>query len=81
MSTAGGRITAPASLPSVKTEGTEQIAVGAVNGGGPTITLRSTEGEIVVRSADERPAAEAPAPPRPPSPPSPPKLERELVPR
>jgi hypothetical protein len=77
----GGQISAPASLPAVKTEGGEQHAAGAVNGGGPTITLRSTGGEIVVRSADDAPSAEAPAPPQPPRPPSAPKLERKLVPR
>ncbi|MEO7274288.1 MAG: DUF4097 family beta strand repeat-containing protein [Vicinamibacterales bacterium] len=77
----GGQITAPGSLPAVKTEGREQHAAGPVNGGGPTITLRSTEGEIVLRSGDEAPAAEAPLPPRPPRPPSAPTLERKLVPR
>ena len=46
-------ITAPASWPAVKTEGNEQHASGPVNGGGPTITLRSTQGEIVVRDADD----------------------------
>ena len=49
-----------------------------VNGGGPTITLRSTQGEIVVRNAGDPTPAEAPAPPRPPRPPSAPKLERKL---
>jgi DUF4097 and DUF4098 domain-containing protein YvlB len=78
VSTAGGQITAPAAWPGVKTEGSEQHAKGAVNGGGPTITLRSTQGEIVVRSADDPRPAEAPAPPHPPRPPVPPKLERRL---
>ena len=70
-----------ASWPAVTTEGNEQHASGAVNGGGPTITLRSTQGEIVVRDADDPAPAERPAPPRPPRPPSAPKLERKLEPR
>ena len=77
ISTAGGQITAPASWPAVKTEGKEQHVSGAVNGGGPIISLRSTEGEIVVRNAGQPASAEAPAPPRPPRPPAP-KLERKL---
>jgi len=81
VSTAGGQITAPASWPAVKTEGNEQHASGSVNGGGPTITLRSTQGEIVVRDAGDPMPAEAPAKPRPPRPPSAPKLERKLEPR
>ena len=80
-STAGGQITAPASWPAVTTEGNEQHASGSVNGGGPAITLRSTQGEIVVRDADDPAPAERPAPPRPPRPPSAPKLERKLEPR
>jgi DUF4097 and DUF4098 domain-containing protein YvlB len=75
VSTAGGQITAPAAWPAVKADGTEQHAKGAINGGGPTITLRSTQGEIVVRSADDPAPPRRPAPPRPPAPP---KLERRL---
>ena len=77
-STAGGQISAPASWPAVKTAGSEQHASGAVNGGGPIITLRSTQGEIVVRDAGDPVPAGVPAPPRPPRPPSAPKLERKL---
>ena len=61
------RITRRTTWPAVKTEGDEQHAAGAVNGGGPTITLRATQGEIVVRSADDRPTAATAATRRPPA--------------
>lgn len=76
-----GRITVPEGLADVKVEGAEQRAVAAVNGGGPTLTLRGTHGEIVVRSAESPLTPEAP--PRPPAPPSPPapKTLQKLEPR
>ena len=52
LSTDGGRIVLPDSLLTVTTSGDEQRAAGAVGGGGPTITLRATRGEIVLRSPD-----------------------------
>ena len=76
VATGGGRITVPSGVVEVKTDNAEQRAVGPVNGGGPTITLRATNGEIVVRGADSEEAPLAPKPPRPPHPPLPPKLER-----
>jgi DUF4097 and DUF4098 domain-containing protein YvlB len=76
VATAGGRITVPEKLFDVKVDGAEQRASGAVNGGGPTITLRATHGEIVVRAPESERTPDAPHPPRPPRPPAPPKLER-----
>jgi hypothetical protein len=43
-----GRLTIPEGLLQVTNSGTEQRATGAVKGGGPTITLRSTRGRITV---------------------------------
>jgi DUF4097 and DUF4098 domain-containing protein YvlB len=80
ITTGGGRISVPDKLGDskieVKGDDAEQRASAAVNGGGPTITLRSTHGEIVVRTADSVRMPEAPEPPSPPRPPKPPKLER-----
>ena len=44
-----GRLTVPAGLPEVKTTENEQRATGAVGGGGPTVTLRSSRGNITIR--------------------------------
>ncbi|MCA1561904.1 MAG: hypothetical protein LC753_17445 [Acidobacteria bacterium] len=43
-----GRLTLPDGLLQVTDSGTERRAAGAVKGGGPTITLRSTHGSITV---------------------------------
>lgn len=43
-------ITLPDGLLDVKASGTEQRASGAVRGGGPTVTLRSSRGNIVISS-------------------------------
>jgi Putative adhesin len=45
-----GQLTVPEGLLEVKTSENEQRASGAVAGGGPTITLRSSRGDIIVRS-------------------------------
>jgi hypothetical protein len=45
------KITLPDGLLDVKSSGTEQRASGAVRGGGPTVTLRSSRGAIVVTDA------------------------------
>jgi DUF4097 and DUF4098 domain-containing protein YvlB len=80
VTTGGGRITVPDKLGDtkvdVKTDGSEQRASAAVNGGGPTITLRATHGEIVVRTPDSVRMPESPEAPAPPRPPKPPKPER-----
>ncbi len=44
-----GRLTVPPGLPEVKTTDNEQRATGAVGGGGPTVTLRSSRGNITIR--------------------------------
>jgi hypothetical protein len=44
-----GRLTVPPGLPDVKTTENEQRATGAVGGGGPTVTLRSSRGNITIR--------------------------------
>jgi hypothetical protein len=44
-----GRLTVPQNTVTVSTSGSEQRASGAVKGGGPTITLRSRLGDIIVR--------------------------------
>lgn len=44
-----GRVTVPDKTVTVTTSGSEQRASGAVKGGGPTITLRSRHGSIIVR--------------------------------
>jgi hypothetical protein len=74
IATAGGRITVPEGLVDVTSHGGEQRASGSVGAGGPTITVRATEGEIVLRGSDALPRAEAPEPPRPPRPPAAPDL-------
>ena len=45
-----GSITLPADTPEVNTSGEERRASGAINGGGPTITLRSEHGSITLRA-------------------------------
>jgi hypothetical protein len=45
-----GSITLPAGTLEVSASGEERRAMGAINGGGPTITLRSEHGSITVRS-------------------------------
>lgn len=76
----GGRISAPDKLGdskiAVKVENAEQRASGVVNGGGPTITVRATRGEIVLRTPDSVRMPEAREPPKPPAPPRPPKLSK-----
>jgi hypothetical protein len=47
-----GRITLPDGALSVTTSGQQQRASGAVRGGGATITIRTTRGDITVRSRD-----------------------------
>lgn len=80
ITTGGGQISVPDKLGDstidVKVDGAEQRASAAVNGGGPTITLRATHGEIVLRTPDSVRMPEAPEPPAPPRPPKPPKAER-----
>ncbi len=46
---ANGRLTVPENTVTVNTSGTERRASGAVKGGGPTITVRSGQGDIIVR--------------------------------
>ena len=43
-----GSLTVPPGLPEVKTTENEQRATGAVGGGGPTVTLRSSRGNITI---------------------------------
>jgi hypothetical protein len=45
-----GSITLPSELLEVATNGEERRATGPINGGGPTLTLRSARGDITVRS-------------------------------
>jgi len=45
-----GRLTVPEGFLEVKSTDTEQRASGAIGGGGPTITLRASRGNIIVRS-------------------------------
>jgi hypothetical protein len=73
--TSGGELNLPEKLAPVEVDGAEQKASRAINGGGPTITLRATQGEIVVREAGWPERPDAPRPPAPPRPP-PPKLYR-----
>jgi hypothetical protein len=44
-----GSLTVPPGLPEVKTTENEQRASGAIGGGGPTVTLRSSRGNITIR--------------------------------
>jgi hypothetical protein len=44
-----GRITIPEGLVETKTTGPEQRATGSIAGGGPTVSIRSSRGEITVR--------------------------------
>ena len=67
------QITAPSSLPSVKTDGNEQRASGRVGGGGPTITLRASRAAITLKIDDGTTAPATPAPTSPPAPPRPPR--------
>jgi hypothetical protein len=76
VATSGGRITAPEGLIEITSDEGEQRASGSVRGGGPMITVRAREGEIVLRSSGSPPRDEAPARPRPPRPPAPPELRR-----
>jgi hypothetical protein len=45
-----GRVTVPGGLLEVTTRDAEQRATGEIGGGGPTMTLRSSRGEIVLKS-------------------------------
>jgi hypothetical protein len=45
-----GRLTVPEGLLEVKTTDNEQRASGAIGGGGPTITLRSSRGNITIKT-------------------------------
>jgi len=61
--TGGGRIVVPDKYIDVKTEGQEQHATGPIHGGGPVVTLRAADGEIVIRlpeSERSTPPAEKP---------------------
>ena len=58
------QLTLPAGLPEVKATDTEQRATGPVGAGGPTITLRSSRGPIVVKENENEKPEEAPKPPR-----------------
>jgi hypothetical protein len=81
LTTGSGTITAPEGYPSVETQGTGQRLAGAISGGGPAITLRAADGDIVIRTAGSAPAPRParrernPGPPKPPRPPAPPRLE------
>ena len=44
-----GRLTVPEGMLEVKTTDNEQRASGAIGGGGPTITLRSSRGNITIK--------------------------------
>ncbi len=48
-----GRVTMTDGAVPVSTSGEEQRATGAVRGGGPTITIRSTRGDIVVKPKEK----------------------------
>jgi hypothetical protein len=56
------QLTLPAGLPEVQTTANEQRATGPVGGGGPTITLRSSRGPIVVKEAEHKKREDAPKP-------------------
>jgi hypothetical protein len=71
--TAGGRISVAENVAAVTTDGTEQRATGRLLGGGPTVTLRATEGEITIRAPG---SLEPPTPPAPPAPPRPPEPQQ-----
>ncbi len=74
VATSGGSISTPDNLVEVISDHDEQRASGAVNGGGPTLTLRAAHGELVLRAEGStlKPRApERPTPPRPPRPPDP----------
>jgi hypothetical protein len=45
-----GRISVPPGTLQVATSGTEQRASGPIRGGGPTITIRTTKGDVTVRT-------------------------------
>ena len=65
-----GRLSVPEGMLEVKTTDNEQRASGAIGGGGPTITLRSSRGNITIKTKapavaevalSVRPACELPA--------------------
>jgi len=45
-----GRLTVPPGLVEVKTAENEQRAAGAIGGGGPTLTLRASRGNITIKT-------------------------------
>jgi hypothetical protein len=74
--TSGGELNLPEKLARVTVDGAEQKASAAINGGGPTLTLRATQGEIVIRESGSAERPDPPSPPPPPRPPAAPKLNR-----
>jgi len=50
-----GRLTVAPGLPEVTTREDEQRSIGPVGGGGPTITLRASRGNITIKTADVTP--------------------------
>jgi hypothetical protein len=51
-----GQLTVPAGLIEVKRSETEQRAAGPIGGGGPTLTLRASRGNITIKKAEPKPA-------------------------
>jgi hypothetical protein len=49
-----GRLTLPPGLLEVKTTDNEQRASGAIGGGGPTVTLRSSRGDIRIKTSEPK---------------------------
>ncbi len=80
LTTGGGSITAPDGYPPVESQATGQRMAGSVAGGGPAVTLRAADADVVIRTPGSAPAPRParregmPAPPKPPRPPAPPRL-------
>ena len=49
-----GRLAVPPGLLEVKTTENEQRAAGAIGGGGPTVTLRSSRGDIRIKTREDK---------------------------
>ncbi len=81
LTTGSGTITAPEGYPSIERQGSGQRMAGTIAGGGPAITLRAVDGDVVIRTPGSAPAPRPEhrpgrlAPPKPPRPPAPPTLE------
>lgn len=80
LTTGGGSISAPDGYPAIETQGTGHRMAGAISGGGPALTLRAADGDVVIRTPGSavaprptrtRGTPAAPEPPRPPVPPRP----------